>query len=618
MSDEAVVQRPGTVGTTEAAPEVPEPDRVLTDPINWAAITHRDLFMSVHKDNEPAKAQELAREWTGLADTVDEAATGFEDAVRQSGAGWQGEAAEAARAHLLELVRQGADLAATSRGIGACLVEQSTVMERAKQAMPEPLNFDLDQAMRTGFTSGGLQGLTMSAVALKSLSDASNARHQQAVDVMTTMEADSRTVDGKVPGFAQAGLRTRSQLAPEPVLAPENAPQKAETTPREAAQPLVSSGAAAAPPADPPTLAMRPVESPAAGAPVPSDVPPAVPAGTTAASAATAPPQYTGPQHTGPQYTGPQYTGPQYTSPQSAPPQYAPPQYTGMSGSVPNASTPMSYGGGAAPVAKQWAQNPSAPSGQNPTQAPPGNAVSGTVRMPRPGKPTQSTDAPTKRLRVQRSGSDQSQPGMRPEDFVPGSPIPGGPIPGGPGAEVPHSGGYRPDGLPPNNFRPDGLGVQAGGPPGLPVPPPPGSPVPPGMGSPVPPGGEPPKVPFNGSAGATFSPGGGASAFSPESRPLAPGGTSAATPGVGTAGAAAAAASQAGAPGGGGAPGTTGQGGGAYGMPMGGGGAPGMQQQGSRDAERQSRSYLKEEGIFEHPDRGAPVVFGEKFKKKQD
>jgi hypothetical protein len=77
-----------------------------------------------------------------------------------------------------------------------------------------------------GFATGGLIGLAIAAADVKAASDRANAAHQQAVQVMATMENESRAVDNNVPMFAMPpnpvrGEQTGQAMMLRGTMAPE-------------------------------------------------------------------------------------------------------------------------------------------------------------------------------------------------------------------------------------------------------------------------------------------------------------------------------------------------------------------------------------------------------------
>jgi hypothetical protein len=176
-------------------------DRVLNVSGNWASVPHKQLYESVHVNNDPAEAYALAREWTDLGNMMADNSRAMDEVIRGTESGWQGVAAQAARESTLKLATWGGDAAQTSQYMGTRIAEQGLTAERAKAAMPEPVEFDWEQMLRQGFATGGLAGLTRAVQDVNAVSEQARSAHEQAVQVMTNMETQSRSVDQTTPRF---------------------------------------------------------------------------------------------------------------------------------------------------------------------------------------------------------------------------------------------------------------------------------------------------------------------------------------------------------------------------------------------------------------------------------
>jgi hypothetical protein len=178
-------------------------DRALNGTGNWAAVPHEELYASVHTNNNPAEAYALASEWTNLGNMMAENSRAMDATIRGTEAGWTGPAAEVARQATLKLATWGGDAAQTSQYMGTRIADQGLAAERAKAAMPEPVEFDYEGMLRQGFASGGLAGLAQAAQDVQVASAQANTAHQQAAQVMADMEAQSKSVDETTPRFVR-------------------------------------------------------------------------------------------------------------------------------------------------------------------------------------------------------------------------------------------------------------------------------------------------------------------------------------------------------------------------------------------------------------------------------
>lgn len=209
-------------------------DRVLTASGNWLAVPHRELYASVHTDNDPGQAYALAREWTDLGNMMAENSLAMDAAIRSTETGWQGTAAAAARKATLKLATWGGDAAQTSQYMGTRIADQGLAAERAKAAMPEPVEFDYARMLHQGFATGGLAGLVQAGVDVQVASAQARSAHEQAARVMSEMESQSRSVDETTPRFVRP-----PQVADGPAE-PMNLLSRNDSTAVSAATPMVS------------------------------------------------------------------------------------------------------------------------------------------------------------------------------------------------------------------------------------------------------------------------------------------------------------------------------------------------------------------------------------------
>lgn len=394
-----------------------EIDPVLTETQNWASRSHRELYEAVHNNNDPGQTGEIGAEWGQFGTELTESARVINERVALSESGWTGDAADAARAAIRMLADWVTETAATAVEVGKRVQDQSQIMQNARASMPEPVEFDWDQATGT-FTAGGISGLANSAADVQAANEHARALHEHAVTVMTTMERESRAVDQTTPLFSPpfnpvTGRTEEPKLAA--VMATSGAPTLGEATtvaasagtatapssyqaqasqpmqagqPAQPDQPVRPAQTAYAPQAAPQTLFSRSVATPAAvqqtGAAAQYGAPAAYrPEGTTAAAAAAqvpvanpyTPPGYTPPSNSG--YTPPSYTPPGngYTPPSSG---YVPPYQPANPNTVPRQG-----GGTLPPGVKPPAYVPAGSPGTPPVPGTPGTAG----RVPTGGMP---------------------------------------------------------------------------------------------------------------------------------------------------------------------------------------------------------------------------------------
>ncbi|OLF19151.1 PPE domain-containing protein [Actinophytocola xanthii] len=165
-------------------------------PVNWAGMSHPQLYLAATVDNEPGVAYELGRDWAALgADMLDQAQV-LAARIAATEPGWRGAAGETVRAATLALTRWCRDAGTSAQAVGECVTEQADAAEAARVLMPEPDEFDWDTALG----SFGRAGDPLAAVSdLREPGERARTALERAVDVMTELERWSERIDGEIP-----------------------------------------------------------------------------------------------------------------------------------------------------------------------------------------------------------------------------------------------------------------------------------------------------------------------------------------------------------------------------------------------------------------------------------
>ncbi|MFD1147487.1 PPE domain-containing protein, partial [Saccharothrix hoggarensis] len=377
-----------------------EIDLVLTDAQNWASRSHRELYDAVHNNNDPGQTGEIGAEWGQFGTELTEAARLINERVAVSESGWTGEAADAARLAIKGLADWVTHTAETAVEVGKRVQDQSQIMENARASMPEPVEFNWDQA--TGaFTAGGISGLASSATDVQAANDHARALHEHAVTVMSTMENESKAVDQTTPRFS-APFNPVTGRTEEPVVMM-----------RAVSSPTLGGGDAGVTSTSAAYLADRSQATPS------GEAQQGVRAG------AATPPTTTGTYPSGSAYTPPAAAA-TYTGTSSAPGAYAaaspgtplsPAMYRpeGTTAAAAAAQVPV-----ANPYTPQSSYTPPSGGYQPPAYTPPG---SGYVPPYQPANPNA----------VPRPGNGTLPPGVKPPAYIPAGSPGTPPLPGGGG-----------------------------------------------------------------------------------------------------------------------------------------------------------------------------------------
>ncbi|MER5388794.1 PPE domain-containing protein [Saccharopolyspora sp. NPDC002686] len=235
-----------------------KPDIVLTETQNWASRSHEELYAAVHTDNDPGRVGQLSDDWNALSRDIAEAAQRMSEKVRGTEAGWQGQAADAARAAIQELTDWNIKAGDTAGSLAARISTQGRVMEVAKTEMPEPVKGveGLQAAVIGAYATNDLESFTKATTDLQAHQAKATNAHERAVQVMTNMEAQSRTIDSETPRFTpppnpvtQERMQARmAQMAPmaaggggQPLEPKQQGQAPAATTP-EGVSPAAANG----------------------------------------------------------------------------------------------------------------------------------------------------------------------------------------------------------------------------------------------------------------------------------------------------------------------------------------------------------------------------------------
>ncbi|RAS66875.1 PPE-repeat protein [Lentzea atacamensis] len=418
----------------ETDPSEFENKPVLTDPQNWAARSHQELYAAVHNNNDPGQAGQISSEWGKYGSELTEAARTINAVITASESKWTGAAAEAAREAMKKLGTWVDETARTAVEVGNKVAEQGRVMENARAQMPAPIQFDWNKAA-AALSQPGTPAFVLASADIAAANNASRAAHDQAVSVMTNMENSSRQIDTSVPVFKPPFNPTTGRIE-EPVLA---LPRAAGAPTLNGAEGLMSTHAAASGAAT--ATAPAPAGAPTGGSPQGTGV-------NTPAAAAYTPsaPGYTPPPSAGGGGGGGSYTpqmpnyNPGNTSAAAA--TYTPtaPGYT----PPPSPGTTYTSGGGSN-------YTPQFPTGGTPYT---GTGPSGTQRPNTniPKVPVVGRDIPNPNYTPQNPNS--------PKGMTTGTGVPGGPGGGGGGGGGASS-GMKPGAIP--NFGAAGGGGGFGG-----------------------------------------------------------------------------------------------------------------------------------------------------------
>jgi hypothetical protein len=173
-------------------------DRAITETPNWSAMTHEQLYDAVVTNNDPGAVYRASADWIDLGNRMLTSSDTLHQQIVETESGWQGEAADSARAAITQLVGWSGKAAQTAQFMGHQLNQQGDVLATAKASMPAPSNFELAQAAAT---QPGLAGMNASLTDLRTQQQAAQESHAQAIAVANAMTVGSQQIDQSTPEF---------------------------------------------------------------------------------------------------------------------------------------------------------------------------------------------------------------------------------------------------------------------------------------------------------------------------------------------------------------------------------------------------------------------------------
>nr|WP_042183646.1 PPE domain-containing protein [Kibdelosporangium sp. MJ126-NF4]CEL15685.1 hypothetical protein [Kibdelosporangium sp. MJ126-NF4]CTQ93610.1 hypothetical protein [Kibdelosporangium sp. MJ126-NF4] len=229
--------------------QAPVPEGVLYDNID-----HPTLKAMVTENVDPDQVGVMATCWQQAGAKLSQFHDDMATAISSSRDGWQGAAGDAARQFMSDVGQwiggagRGAELAGTQAA------KQSEALAAARNAMPEPVAFDVDAAnAELRSLTDPVQWISRYAEHMQAY-NAQQAAQQRAAEVVSTYDA------------ALADSATMPAFAPPPSMAGTAAPMP--RTPQDGTSPQSASAAISAP-ATPPESAVRDDSGPQAAAAVP-------------------------------------------------------------------------------------------------------------------------------------------------------------------------------------------------------------------------------------------------------------------------------------------------------------------------------------------------------------
>ncbi|WP_030105833.1 PPE domain-containing protein, partial [Actinoalloteichus caeruleus] len=176
-------------------------DPMLTSCHNYASSGHPELKQWVDEGNEPEHTHAVGETWNSIGNEFVE---DFEElrSLADNGADWEGESADAAFAAVASLGEWTGESSQAYHATSAQVEQQAFAASEARQRMPEPVEYDRAEFQRRILTTANpLEMIAIGNEAVETYERAV-AAHEEAVQVMGTLESTFQTTDSSMPAFA--------------------------------------------------------------------------------------------------------------------------------------------------------------------------------------------------------------------------------------------------------------------------------------------------------------------------------------------------------------------------------------------------------------------------------
>ncbi|QUH00244.1 hypothetical protein HUO13_04950 [Saccharopolyspora erythraea] len=189
---------------------------------HYLSFEHKELDRFVKENFDPGAVHDVGRTYHGHGQTLIDFSNRIRQAATRTEQTWQGQAGDAMRAHVTGVADrmgssgQAAQLTANQMGM------QAEAAERARNSMPEVVEFDLRKEMAGVAASGDPFTMISRVNDMVEKHEKSQAAHTEAAQVMQTMEGSFGEAAAGTPSFAPP---------PPPPIEPTNCELRSEYRP---------------------------------------------------------------------------------------------------------------------------------------------------------------------------------------------------------------------------------------------------------------------------------------------------------------------------------------------------------------------------------------------------
>jgi hypothetical protein len=168
---------------------------------NYQACPHPDLQKMVTEDVEPSVVNDMGKLWIDAGNEMVQFQTDVAGAITSSEADWRGKSGDSARKFMADIGNWVGQAGTSAQLAGTQAQQYSTALANAKNSMPEPVDFNVDQANADlGRTTDPVAYITKYTGYMAEYQEQQDA-HQQAAQVLGTYDS---TLGGSstMPAFA--------------------------------------------------------------------------------------------------------------------------------------------------------------------------------------------------------------------------------------------------------------------------------------------------------------------------------------------------------------------------------------------------------------------------------
>jgi hypothetical protein len=187
---------------------------------HYLSYGHKEMDRFVKENFDPAAVHDVGRVYHAHGQMFIDYAAQIKQAAEKTQETWQGEAGDAMRSHVKLLADHmshsgnAAQLTATEMGM------QAEAGERARNSMPEVIEFDMKKELLNYFSDPNPFTAISRANDIMEKQEQSQAAHQEAAQVMSTMETGFGEAAARTPAFVPVPRPPDEPHPPIPPLTP--------------------------------------------------------------------------------------------------------------------------------------------------------------------------------------------------------------------------------------------------------------------------------------------------------------------------------------------------------------------------------------------------------------